>query len=1107
MKKHPALWSCLAFAVSLVAARAATASSFKPDPAWQGVESVALAADGKQLTGGGQGDVLFYAGPDATKRQLQTPTYFGDSIVKFEFMLGADTIAAIYLEGRYGVDLSANGMGTALAGLSREKTAEPAVPPLVKAAAAAGAWQTFEVSYRIPRFDDARNTTQHALILEVKINGLVVQSNCIRTDVSAGTEMDWEDAGGPLSIGVKRGSFALRNFSNHRADFGAVKLPAITGQPTNTAKLVDLVKRGDELFHALGCAECHATQKGDDSAKTGPNQFGLFTLEPRDRAIVSGGEGHRFTVKTDFAYLQRSLRTPAEEVAIAESGPKTGEPYLPAMPTFLPEVISDPQIQAIFAYLGTLNDLPQQAPVVKLAEETGVKNYDPVADRLQLLVDDRVVIQRGPMEHVSGRSIHVGQPNGANYTFDPRLLAVVQVWQGGFLDMTGEFTNRGGQGLKKGYQSREIDLGASPTLLAPLDAKGAPIDFTFKDAIFRDKVAIAESLNSPRDHLDRLAAIDAQFLGYSRDSTNPAGVPTFNYRVGRNTISLRTEIAADGRTRLVISGPLTEAQAFSINEKALGAIKVSAGEIKDGKWTLPAGLKSEAVAEGRLMVVPNAWRPSAAKFGFSHQPLVVEPAKPNLPKGYRAETYLGPKDNYGRDMLFEALGLAVAPDGTLVVATRTAGIWRLGQGEWRLFAEGLFDSLGVQVEDDHGFKVVAGQKAELTRISDTNGDGLADSYETLSDAFSFHGNYHSYMHGPARAPDGSYFITLNLDDAGQLDYEYRAGGKYMGTAGGFRGWAVHVPKDGGFEPWANGLRSPAGIGFGPDGRLWYTENQGEYNGTSKLYAVEKGKFYGHPAGLVDLPGMGPNSPEIAWEKVSARRERPALLFPQSRLANSPGSPVWDTTTGKFGPFAGQMFVGDQTQSVIVRVITERVGDFEQGVAIPFATNLASGVMRMVFLPDNSMVVGQTGRGWQAKGGKVASLQHIVWDGATVPPAMHHVSAVAGGFDVVFTVPLPAGATNEALAKLLKVQSWVYRDAPDYGSDELDDHAEEISRLTLSDDRKTLHVALAKTEQPVLHPQQTARVYRLTLDAKTLWGEDVGPGFDAFYTLYRFPEAK
>ena len=53
------------------------------------------------------------------------------------------------------------------------------------------------------------------------------------------------------------------------------------------------------------------------------------------------------------------------------------------------------------------------------------------------------------------------------------------------------------------------------------------------------------------------------------------------------------------------------------------------------------------------------------------------PATAQLPAGYSIENYYPPKDNYGRDQLFEALGLGVAKDGTVVVATRTAGIWRL----------------------------------------------------------------------------------------------------------------------------------------------------------------------------------------------------------------------------------------------------------------------------------------------------------------------------------------------------------------------------------------------------------------------------------------------
>ena len=44
--------------------------------------------------------------------------------------------------------------------------------------------------------------------------------------------------------------------------------------------------------------------------------------------------------------------------------------------------------------------------------------------------------------------------------------------------------------------------------------------------------------------------------------------------------------------------------------------------------------------------------------------------------------------------------------------------------------------------------------------------------------------------------------------------------------------------------------------------------------------------------------------------------------------------------------------------------------------VPFARFFASGVMRPVFLPDGSLLIGQTGRGWGAWGGQQASLQRL-----------------------------------------------------------------------------------------------------------------------------------
>jgi hypothetical protein len=626
-------------------------------------------------------------------------------------------------------------------------------------------------------------------------------------------------------------------------------------------------------------------------------------------------------------------------------------------------------------------------------------------------------------------------------------------------------------------------------------------DSTFRNAKFGDTAAIRDALYSKEDQLARVAALDAQFLGYSRDSRSKAAAPVFRYRVAQNTIEIATTISERGDVEIAVTGKLVTPQSFSLNSRLLAGATASAGSLSGDRWLLPAG-KTAATLRGKAPLANRAWRPAPTNYSFGREPLVRAAATAKLPPGYSIENYYPPKDNFGRDQLFEALGLALAKDGTIVVATRNAGIWRLVKGEWRRFAEGLFDSLGVVVEDGRGLTVVAGQKAELTRISDTNGDGIADRYDTLYDAFSYHGNYHTYMHGPVRTPDGSYYFALNLvhDNSGNA---YNGGSNTMGTYGGFSGWAIRVKPDGTSELFANGLRSPASVGASPDGRVWYADNQGDYVGTSKLYELNKDAFYGHPAGLVDLPGMTPDSAEIKWERVAPRKAREVILFPHNKVANSPGNPAWDLTRGKFGPYSGQMLIGDQTQSNLLRVVTQKVGNVEQGAVIPFFEGLESGVMRPLFLSDGSLLLGQTGRGWQAKGGRIASLQHVRWDGKTVAPAILAMTSTRAGFRIDFTQPLGNGVSESLLRSALTLESWTYRDAPDYGSPELATREEALSALKISADRKSLELTLATLEQPQAHPRQTARVYHVKIASQTFFDAAAPAHLDAWYTLKRF----
>jgi hypothetical protein len=112
-------------------------------------------------------------------------------------------------------------------------------------------------------------------------------------------------------------------------------------------------------------------------------------------------------------------------------------------------------------------------------------------------------------------------------------------------------------------------------------------------------------------------------------------------------------------------------------------------------------------------------------------------------------------------------------------------------------------------------------------------------------------------------------------------------------------------------------------------------------------------------------------------------------------------------------------------------------------------------------------------------------------------------ATKEGFRVEFTQPLSGGASESILKSALALQSWTYRDAPDYGSPELDLRTEELLAAVVSADRRSVTLKLGSTEVPSVHPQQTPRVYHLKISAQTLFDEAAPAQMDAYYTLRKF----
>ena len=471
-------------------------------------------------------------------------------------------------------------------------------------------------------------------------------------------------------------------------------------------------------------------------------------------------------------------------------------------------------------------------------------------------------------------------------------------------------------------------------------------------------------------------------------------------------------------------------------------------QLGDSWVQLSAKADKSGLQIDKVSVAPAAM--TAALPAVTGTPYDKEPKPALLPEGYAVETIPLPP---GRPL--QTAGLAVTPRGEVFICSREGEVWkRKLDGSWQLFAEGMHEPCGLLWKEDKGELWIT-QKPELTALKDEDGDGRADSFRTLTAGWGFSGNYHEFHFGPELGPDGSIYGTLNL--AHQPGRTTTMKAICMSAIPGMqRGTAYRLSPDGKYETFAWGLRSPAGTGMTPDGNLIFLDNQGDWMPTSYLAVAAKGSFHGHPASMDIHPDYkGKNLDQVPVKEWADKRVPPAIFIPHQELGNSPGNAVFDSTAGKFGPFAGQIFVGDQTQSNVFRCQLQQVKGVWQGCAIDFIRPLRCGVIRLAFAPDGSMWTCATSRGWDSIGDLPFAVQHIKWDGQTTPFCLKAITHEKGGFRLSFTAPLQEAPKPDDL----KISHWTYNFWPNYGSPKVGTTKVVPSSVTLAADKMSVFVAM------------------------------------------------
>ena len=446
----------------------------------------------------------------------------------------------------------------------------------------------------------------------------------------------------------------------------------------------------------------------------------------------------------------------------------------------------------------------------------------------------------------------------------------------------------------------------------------------------------------------------------------------------------------------------------------------------------------------------------------------------------------------------EVGAICLLPNGKLAVSSRRGEIWMVTDpfapevkaSQFQRFAHGLHEVLGLAERDGWLYVV---QRCDVSRLKDRDGDGEADLFEVVNDEFELNGDYHEYTFGSKFDAHGDLWLVLCL--TGSFSSEDK-----------FRGWCLRVNADGKLVPTTSGIRSPGGIGFGPNGDVFYTDNQGPWNGTCELKQLVPGKFVGHPGGFrwYDVPGvkdvMGakPAEPQsgsrfhVEAEKIPEYLP-PVVMFPYSKMGNSSSGVTYDNSGGKFGPFAGQMFVADQSFSTVMRVSLEQVNGRYQGACYNFREGFGSGNVPIEMTTSGSMFVGGTNRGWGSRGKAPFALERMDWSGK-VPFEIHEMRAKPDGFELTFTEPVNPLLAGDAKSYALETYTYIFQSS--YGSPEVDHTTPTVESATVAADGKSVRLKVNGLQKGHVHHLQAAAI-RSAAGHPLLHHE-------AYYTLMQIP---
>ncbi|MEO6593839.1 MAG: DUF6797 domain-containing protein [Planctomycetota bacterium] len=512
--------------------------------------------------------------------------------------------------------------------------------------------------------------------------------------------------------------------------------------------------------------------------------------------------------------------------------------------------------------------------------------------------------------------------------------------------------------------------------------------------------------------------------------------------VGRSRQNLVCALRGDAGPELLVQKARILMRVLPHDKTVRVQLAMAGGSERDVHAAMPA-----LTAASEVATLPS--KPGAARWG---EPIVTKGTRGADDGAFAVDTLTIPFDNrFGSRMRTGAFDFF--RDGRAAVSTWNGDVWivsgiddKLERLEWKRFAVGLFDPLGLRIVDDVIF--VHGRDG-ITKLHDENGDGEADFYECFNNQVYITSAFHEFAFDLQTDSEGNFYFSKGAP--------VNPGGRGFMKIAPHHGTILKLSKDGShLETIATGLRAPNGIGVSPTGVITSGDNEGTFMPRCRLNWIEKPGFYG---GVKDTAHRSP---------VPDEPDLPLCWMPME-IDNSSGGQVWVTGAG-WKDLDGRLLHLSYGTCSAYLVLQERVEGHMQGGVVRLPASFSSSCMRGRFSPTDGQLYVIGLQGWQTTAARLGGFHRVRRTAAPLglPTALRTCTK---GVYLSFAEPLDEATAADVGS--YGVEIWNYLYSSKYGSPELsvlhpERRVEEgkenrdalvVTKVSLSPDKRTVFLAV------------------------------------------------